>query len=220
MRGEHRGLRERGGLHRMGRVAHVEYGDADRGAGRVDRVGREQQGGVVERAYVALDVDVAKHLEATRGALVRDLGEVAPQAVITRAGGDTTVDARLWARAGAARRHGRGGQRWLGAVGDRRLGRRLPEARTELAQIVTATAEAGDAHRARGRQRAENGHRHDHKRAEEPHAPPASTSQHRLAPPRPGPGLDATTARRHGRRRAVARLPGPRRPRRRRKVAG
>ena len=122
VRGHHRRLGERVGLHRMGRVAHVQHRHAERRAGRVDRVGREQQRRVVERAHMALDVDVAKHLEAARGALMGDLLQVAPQPVVARI---RPAHGRRPRAPGASRGRTwpRGGhQRRLGPVGDRRLG--------------------------------------------------------------------------------------------------
>ena len=114
VRRDHRQLGQRGGLHRVRRVGHVEHGDAGRGGVELERVDGEEQRGVVVGALAPGGVDVAQHLEAARGALVRHEVDVAAQAVRRRAGGDATLDAGLglgsrpagragWRRAAARR---------------------------------------------------------------------------------------------------------------------
>jgi hypothetical protein len=108
--------------------------------------GWEQQRRVVERAHVALLVDVAEHLEAARGALMGDLGHVAPQAVDAGSCWDASVDAGFRVRSGAAL-HERCRDEWrLGAPNGRHLGRGLTHALAERQQVVVTAAESRQRH--------------------------------------------------------------------------
>ena len=81
VRRQHRQRLQRVGLHRVRRVGHVEHRHAERRPGQPQRVEREQQRRVVERAHVAVRVDVAQHLEPARLPLVADQRQVAPVAL-------------------------------------------------------------------------------------------------------------------------------------------